>query len=457
MEIRAELEVSGRQQLVLSRQMQQSLAILQAPVAELSAQMREVLAEHPFLDSDPAPAEGALVDGQTAAEGPREASEEASPGDGDVPVEPWGQERRGYGERPRKASASWRWDLLQQYRLQTEVADGAGIAEYLIGCLDGRGYLAVSVAKIARELSVARRSVEDVRQVILRLCPVGVGARDVTECLLVQLEERGEADPLTRRLLKKGLLPLLAQRNFELMARKLGATVEDVQRSAERIARMTPRPLRGVPATQAHSILPDLTVVEAGDSWEVMANEEHLPAVRLVPPPPALLHSRQNATRAFVHRHMSSARWFLGSLAARRRTLVGLMRLIVEEQAAFFREGSSGLKPLVYRHVAGRLGLHESTIARAVRGKYVQTPRGLFPLRFFFSKGLPAVAGMDRSPAYIRQRIVELIGDEPPRAPLTDQDLTTALLAEGILISRRTVAKYRDQLRIPKASFRRGA
>ena len=470
MELRADLELGVRQQLVMSKQMQQSLEVLQSPVAELAVRIQAAAAENPFLEAALAAAESVSLEhlggaadpgghvGADESAGAGESAEVGEPGDtgagGDLlrPIRAHG--RRGGDGPPVRGHVSWREQVLGQFRLQVGDEKQRAIADYLLGCLDARGYLAVSVARVARDLGVPRATVEQVRRRVMRLWPVGLGARDVHECLLVQLEEREQADPVSRRLLRRKLLPLVAQKNFARLAERLGVSEADVRRAVARIRELWPRPLRAVAATTTPAVLPDLTVVKVDGRWEVLPGEEYIPRVRLVPPPAGLACADPDA-RSFVHGQLSRARWFVGSLDARRRTLTGLMRLIVAEQEGFFAKGPEALKPMGYRYLADRLGLHESTVARAVRGKYVQTPRGMFPLRFFFSKGLPAVVGNGRSPAYLRQRIVELIGEEPSWAPLTDQDLTAALVAEGIVVSRRTVAKYRDQLRIPKASYRR--
>jgi RNA polymerase sigma-54 factor len=202
-------------------------------------------------------------------------------------------------------------------------------------------------------------------------------------------------------------------------------------------------------------IVPDLMVEEVGEGFEVFLNDRVLPQVRILPPGAAMLKRADPATRAFIGERMAHARWLLGSLSARQRTLVRLMRRIVAEQQGFFRRGVDGLQPLGYREMAEAMRLHESTIARAVRGKYVQTPRGLLPLRFFFSSGLPCAGGERRTPASVAARIRQLIDQEPGTTPLSDEALTRRLRQEGLRIARRTVAKYRDRLGIPRAGCRR--
>jgi RNA polymerase sigma-54 factor len=179
-----------------------------------------------------------------------------------------------------------------------------------------------------------------------------------------------------------------------------------------------------------------------------------LPRMRLSPPPERLAREEAQA-RLFIAERVARARWLLGSLAARRRTLTRLMRLILEEQSGFFRLGVDALRPLGYRRMAELMGLHESTIARAVRGKYVETPRGLFPLRFFFDHGLSTRDGAPRASAAIAHRVRSLVSAEAPGDPLSDEEIARRLHGDGVRIARRTVAKYRERMSIPKAAYRR--
>lgn len=450
MDIYTGLELTQRNQLILTPRMQQSLRILQAPVAELASELRAVLDSNPFLEEESTSLELPL-----AEDGPGAVEEGDRPLE-DVPIAPWGRERLRAVNRPAAAPVRWREELLAQFRQQVTGEKQAEIAEYLIGCLDWRGYLGVSVGSAAGGLGVGRKLVEAVRQVILRLDPPGLGALDLRECLLVQLEEMGEATPLVRRLVAQGL-PGLARHQYVKLADRLRVTERDIRCAAAAVRRAWPRPLRQAGATNTAAVLPDLRIQEIEGQWEVFVTDEFLPRLRYRPPGADLISKGDEEARGFIRDRLLKARWLLGSIDARRRTLVGLMRIIVEEQAGFFRRGAAGLKPMGYRQIADRMGLHESTIARAVRGKYVQTHRGMYPLRYFFSKGLKSAWGNDRSPAHIRERILELIGGESTEQPLTDEEVTQELRREGIEISRRTVAKYRDHMRIPKASYRQGA
>ncbi|MCK4303790.1 MAG: RNA polymerase factor sigma-54 [Candidatus Eisenbacteria sp.] len=449
MDIHAGLEVSQRTQLVMTPRMQQSLQVLQSSGVELAVILRTALEENPFLEED----ERDELQAEEACSGDEEL---AGPGDSLLPKAPWGREIRQRVPRVVEAREPFEAALLRQLRLLGEQGEDLRIAEYLLGCLDDRGYLDLGVEEIAELIGEKPARVERVRQCIMRLEPPGMGALTLSECLLVQLHVAGEEGSLPYRMVETAL-PDLGRRQFERIASRLRATRKEVLRAAKRIQQLWPHPRQLIERCRPDPVYPDLEIACVGAGYEVLLNEGMFPRIRFTPPGQGLLSPGDGGLRHFISDRVARAHWLVGSLHARRRTLVGLMRLIVEEQREFFEKGVRYLKPLGYRLLADRMGLHESTIARAVRDKYVQTPRGVFSLRFFFSKGLGTECGDACVPASIRARMRELIEAEDGARPLTDDELTRMLRREGLLISRRTVAKYRDQMRIPKSSYRKGA
>jgi RNA polymerase sigma-54 factor len=460
MDLRAGVCLGQRQQLIVTQRMQQALDVLQAPQADLAAILSEALVTNPFLEEEPPEDETAEVAMEAAKPGGRIDSDPLHPprrSDWDESVAVAGrtgawEDRDRIGQIPDRGDC-WRAELVGQFRLEEDGPRDAGIAEYLLGCLDGRGYLAVPVTVIAAELRVRPERVERVRQRVLRLDPPGFAACGPAECLRVQLEERGEGDSLAMRLLGEDMR-LLAGRRFDELAARLGASRAGVQAAVARIARLWPHPASQIREAAAPAIQPDLRVEHVDGQWMVSVVDRLLPRVRLAPPPERL--ARENAqTRLFIADSVARGRWLLGSLAARRRTLTRLMRFILEEQSAFFSRGVEALRPLGYRRMAELMELHESTIARAVRGKYVETPRGLFALRFFFDHGLSTRDGTPRSSAAIAHRIRALVHAEASGEPLPDEEIARRLHGEGVCIARRTVAKYRERMSIPKAAYRR--
>ena len=472
--LRPEVGVVAKTQIVLTPQMQLALQVLQAPVGELRQILDEAWTGNPFLEAAPA---GGKPPGERArdwrgggagpadarpggmAAGPRGGGEcgpargRPSESFGEVATRRGGWEDTRWAERLPDERESWQAALLAQYRLEERKPERVGIAEFILGCLDPRGYLGVAVADLAGALGVAAELVEEVRQKLMRLDPPGVGARSPGECLGVQLAQAGRGGSLAARIVEEDL-ELLARRRLTEIASRRGVGLEAVRRAVREIRGLRPYPAGPLQHDGAEPLIPDIVVVQAGAEFEVLINDRTLPELRVVPPGAAMLHAAGPAARAFVAEHLARARWLLGSLDARRRTLVVLMRRIIEEQRGFFEEGVEGLRPLGYRRMAGLLGLHESTIARAVRGKVVETPRGLFPLRFFFTYGLSAERGEDWTPAAVAGRIRALIEAEKEGRPLSDEAIMQRLRQEGVRIARRTVAKYRDRLGIPRAMYR---
>ncbi len=471
------ITLSPKSQIIVTPQMRLALGILQAPAAELRRLLDDAWTANPFLEMD-SPAGDVGNEGWTqrgegrvgppANGGNDPAGEDESnldpaaygssfvPLDGsraEVATTRGGWEDGQWIESLPDDRETWQAKALAQFRLEDRDPRRTPIAEHLLGCLDGRGYLRVPVAEIAAALGTSPRVVEAVRRTILALDPPGLGARSVAECLAAQLEHLGRGGSLAARIVARHL-PRLAMRRFAEIAASEGVAETEVREAAREIRALSPHPAGAAEKEEGETAIPDLFVVEVGTGFEVLLNDRALPGVRVVPPGGAWLAKADEATRAFAAQHLAEARWLLGSLDARRRTLVALMRRIVEEQQAFFQDGVEALRPLAYRRVAATLGVHESTIARAVRGKVVETPRGCFPLRFFFTYGLSTEHGEEWTPAMVGQRIRELIAGERGEAPLSDEAIALRLHEQGLRIARRTVAKYRDRLGIPRAMHR---
>lgn len=449
MELHTDLEVGQRLQLILTARMEQRLRLLQAPVTELAGIIVEAMLGNPFLEEDAeAPGPAGAATGEPASE-PFEEAADAGGGERPEPSA-WVP-----SHPPAVASPDWREQVLAQLRLTGGRENEALIAEYILGSLDERGYLPGGAGSASQALGLPLADVESVRQRLMRLEPPGLGAADLRECLAVQLAMQGQSGSLAARIVAEGL-DALAGRRYRVLAQRLAASPQAVRSAAATVRRLQPCPRRLIESDCARPIYPDLRVERIAERYEVLAEDALLPRLRFVPPSARLAGGTEEVV-LFARARTAEARWLLEGLAARRRTLVAVMKLIVEEQRAFFDHGVHRLKPLIYRQLAGRLGVHESTIARAVRGKYVQTPRGVFSLRFFFAKGLVGTVGAGRPPASVRARVRELIEGENAARPLTDEGLARMLRLEGVRVSRRTVAKYRDQMRIAKASYRRKA
>jgi len=298
--------------------------------------------------------------------------------------------------------------------------------------------------------------------VVQALEPVGVGARDLRECLLIQLETRGEKDTLVWRLIATQF-DNLVNRRFPEIARQLKCTVEEVQETADIVATLNPRPGLEVSAEDPKYVVPDLLVERVEEEYVVLLNDRNVPRLRISSAYESVLREKkkselkgnENKTREYIQGKLNSARWLIQTIEQRRRTMIKVMNCIIREQREFFDKGIAFLRPLTLQQVARQIDMHESTVSRVCSAKYVQTPRGVFELKFFFSSGLETEDGEDVSARTAKDIINTLIAEEDKKEPLSDQRIADLLHEKGLRIARRTVAKYREQLGLLPARFRR--
>jgi RNA polymerase sigma-54 factor len=289
-----------------------------------------------------------------------------------------------------------------------------------------------------------------------------VGARDLRECLLLQLEARGDKGTLSWRIIADHF-DHLVNRRFPELARQLKCSVEEVQAAADVIATLNPRPGLQISAEEPRYVVPDLLVERVDDEYIVLLNDRHLPRLRISSAYEGVLRGKKKAecnqgeakTREYIQGKLNSARWLIQTIEQRRRTMIKVMNCIIREQRDFFDKGIAFLRPLTLQQVARQIDMHESTVSRVCSSKYVQCPRGVFELKFFFSSGLETEDGEDVSARTAKDIIRRLIEEEDKRDPLSDQRIAELLHERGLRIARRTVAKYREQLGILPARFRR--
>jgi RNA polymerase sigma-54 factor len=298
---------------------------------------------------------------------------------------------------------------------------------------------------------------EEMLAIIQKLDPPGVGARDLRECLLIQLREAADSSSLTYRLVAEAFPDLIAHRWNDL-AKRFGVEPGAVQSAADQLARFDPKP--GLKHSQRSDgyIIPDLIVEKIADRYQVFLNDTGMPRLRLSRAYQEVARDKKKLTpenREFIASKMNSANWMIQAIEQRRQTMLKVMNFIVDRQRDFFEKGIEYLKPLTLREVAEVINMHESTVSRVTNEKYVQTPRGVLPLKFFFSSALATASGEDASARSIRAKLQKMVGDENPSKPLTDQQIVHLFQEQGIQIARRTVAKYRDQLGILPARMRK--
>jgi RNA polymerase sigma-54 factor len=347
--------------------------------------------------------------------------------------------------------------LKSQLRMSVASQEEIKIGEFIIGSLDRNGFLTCSVEEVAGFTSADRRQVEDVLAVIKTFDPPGVGAADLKECLLIQLDQLGLSESLAARLVREHLEDLLEKRYREI-ARSLKKTVKEIQVAADVVAGLDPRPGARYSSEEPRYIIPDLIVDKVDDGYVVQLNDRNIPRLRVSRAYRDILSGARKKDKEeedYVKKKLDSARWLIKTIDQRRRTMVKVMEAILDAQRSFFDRGVEHLKPLTLQQIANVVEMHESTVSRVTNGKYVQTPRGVYELKYFFSPGLKTDNGEDASSKRIKARIQEMVDTEEKKKPLSDQDIAARLKDDGFSVARRTVAKYRDQLGILKARMRK--
>jgi RNA polymerase sigma-54 factor len=318
-----------------------------------------------------------------------------------------------------------------------------------------------SAASLSASLSSAPyytlAEVEDMLHIVQRLDPPGIGARDLRECLLIQLGEQADTESLTYRLVAEAFPDLIAHRWNDL-AKRFGVEPAAVQSAADELARLDPKPGLKYSEQNDGYIIPDLIVEKIGGRYQVFLNDTGMPRLRLSRSYQEIARDKKKMTpenREFIASKMNSANWMIQAIEQRRQTMLKVMNFIVDRQREFFEKGIEHLKPLTLREVAEVINMHESTVSRVTNEKYVQTPRGVLPLKFFFSSALATASGEEASARSIRAKLQKMVSEEDSGKPLTDQQIVHLFQEQGIQIARRTVAKYRDQLGILPARMRK--
>jgi RNA polymerase sigma-54 factor len=351
-------------------------------------------------------------------------------------------------------SASLAEHLCHQLRLRTRTARAQDLAQWIIWNLDADGYLRENLGPFAAMAGATVSEIEDALAIVQSLEPTGVGARSLGECLLLQLRAQADPDPVAIQLVS-GHLKALAEKRHDEIAQRLQVPVERIAQALAAIRRLEPRPGRPFGDAPAQTVDPEVSIVKAGDAYRVDLRDDAMPDIRVSRRQWMEAATESGDTRSYLAHRLKVAGWLISSLERRRHTLRAVVESIVRRQPDFLAHGASRLRPLALREVAGDVGVHESTVSRAVAHRYVDTPHGVFPLRFFFTNRLPAdPAGVVSSQA-ARQRIREIVDGEDPTRPLADGVIAGALAATGIRIARRTVVKYRDLLGIAAAPLRR--
>ena len=484
------------QSLVLAPQLQQSLALLQAPTLELKALVEQELQQNPVLEEATAaeldqqekePTDPERVETSDPAEPPSDlnfdpAAEKAT----NEPVDDFqaeferlvqlDQEWRDHFAQtniPSRASAeeeekrqfmfdslvantSLQEILLEQVRESSLSQDQWSIAEMLIGNIDEYGYLKATLEELTASTGLPAEKILEVLKVIQTFDPAGVGARDLRECLMLQLERANQKDTLEYRIVSD-FMEALGKRRIPEIARGTGTEVDEVQDALENIARLEPRPGRAYLADNDQYILPEVFVHRSGDDFVVSTNNEHIPHLRISNTYKDLMSQGENSpeVRNYIREKIRAGKFLIKSLHQRQQTILNIAREIVNRQREFMEKGVAFLKPLTMVQIAEVVGVHETTVSRAVSGKYIQTPQGIFEMKYFFTAGIQTASGDGMSNTSVKDMIAEIFKQEDQGKPLSDQAVVRMLQEKGIVIARRTVAKYRTELNILPSNLRK--
>jgi RNA polymerase sigma-54 factor len=466
-----ELNLSQTQKLIMTPELRQAIQILQFNNVELMEFIYKQLEVNPFLES---------VDNKAQESSSGEEHTEYEKSDFDKSDNKdeidWKEITEKYDDLSYKAyektadsdekqtfesytskKMSLKDHLMVQMGVSVKTNKEKRIGEFIIESLDNKGYLGCSIQDISLLLNEDVVEVERVLRLIQTFDPVGVGARNLSECLMIQLKEKGIQDK-NAYIIAEQYLEEIATNKIQKIAKDLHITVSRVQSICDIIKMLEPKPSRGfiVDSDNIRYIVPDVTIEKINGEYIIIVNDNNLPVLTISGYYQNMIKNLDDKeANKFLSDKLNSSMWLIKSIEQRRMTLYKVVDSILKFQRKFFDEGKTALKPLVLKDVAEDIGVHESTVSRATNGKYVQTPIGLFELKYFFASSLSESDGEGISSTSVKSQIQKLINEENTQKPLSDQKIAEMLSAEGINISRRTVAKYRDEMRIPSSSMRR--
>lgn len=473
-----------RQELKINPRLYQAMDLLYMPLLDLQQHLKQELLNNPFLD---------LIEDDEEEEEDNDqldtTEETAEKSDDEIDWEEilvdgfdtgGAREEREEREHYEPVTIDSR-DLSDHLRDQVSLLDLTPrqrvLAEEFIGNINDDGYLAIGCEEILQSLNelvikaaeaAGREELEnlpvytteegeEMLTIVQTLDPPGVAARNLKECLLLQLREAGLQQSVPYRLVRDCFEELINHRWSEI-SKKFGISATDVQAAADEIAKLDPKPGLRFSSGDDNYIIPDLVVEKIDGEYHVFLNDANLPRLKLSRAYQEIARDKKKfdgENKEFISSKLNSANWMIQAIEQRRQTMLKVMNYIVERQHEFFEKGVQYLKPLTLREVAEVISMHESTVSRVTNEKFVQTPRGVLPLKFFFSSGLATADGEDVSARGIKAQLQKLVAEEDPRHPLTDQAIVNILRESGVQIARRTVAKYRDQLGVLPARMRK--
>lgn len=465
------------QQLMIAPQLRQALKVLQVGALELRSTILEELQTNPALEEMPSGSDVSLDTGTAPVAGEsQEASKtEETPGSDSAvdkndfaedwadayepPVQQYSKEaaeKRQFFFDSITSEKSLQEHLMEQAKLTDADEKVIAALEYLIGNLDDRGFLTVEPGVVAEQSKQKIEVVLRALRLLKSLEPQGLGSRDLQECLLTQLELQGNSKTLAGKILRDHFALFLRRRIPEL-AKELNVEPIEIEESLKLIAELDPAPGRSFAEDTNRVIVPDVRVFREGEGWQLTLTRDYLPKLRLSSNFKQYLSDKRlsKTEKDFLQEKLKAGRQLISAIEQRQQTIERISRLLLEIQIGFFEHGVEKLKPLTMAQVAEKIGVHETTISRAIANKYISTPHGVFPFKFFFTPGYTNSEGVSVSNKTIKDRIGSLIASEDSNKPLSDQTIAEILKKENIDIARRTVAKYREELGVLPTHLRR--
>ncbi|MGB8355648.1 MAG: RNA polymerase factor sigma-54 [Chthoniobacteraceae bacterium] len=452
-------------QQVLAPQLQQSLQILQVPMLELRNLIQAEIQANPVLEEEIT--EPSIEDRQQEQEEFKEEFERLAKLDDE-----WrdymaqnnsysgksqeDEERRQFFFDSIISHETLQQHLMEQLNNGDLEGEDRKTAELIIGNIDDMGFLQSPLEEMSQNTGMDVADLQRVLEVIQTFHPVGVGSRDLCDCLLIQLRRIGKDQSLEYRIVEKHLDDL-GKRRFPEIARRLGTTVEQVQRCANFIATLDPKPGQIFSPDPNNYVLPDVDVVKIDDGYQITLNGEQIPHLRISNTYKDLMSQDHNGTEVkdYIRDKIRSGKFLIKSIHQRQQTISNIAHEIVSRQKEFLEKGSAFLKPLTMVQIAEAVGVHETTVSRAISGKYISTPQGVFEMKYFFTPGYQTSAGESMSNTSVKEAIADLVKGEAPKNPLSDKEIVEILSSRGIPIARRTVAKYRSELNILPSNMRK--
>jgi RNA polymerase sigma-54 factor len=452
-------------QQVLAPQLQQSLQILQAPTLELRNIVQQELQTNPVLEEESGPVENedrANDDSEFQEEFERLAKLDEEWRDYMTQNVSYSarnledEERRQFFFDSIASQETLQLHLWEQLNTADVTEQQRKAAELIVGNIDDIGFLQTPIEEISANTGHLLEELQDMLNLIQSFHPVGVGARDLRECLLIQLRRLGKEGSLEYQIVDEYLADLGRKRLPEV-ARRLGVTVEQVQRAANFISTLDPKPGQIFTPDPNSYVLPDVSVDKIGDEYAISLNGDQVPHLRISKTYKDLMTQGSNGTdvRDYIREKIRSGKFLIKSIHQRQQTILNIANEIVKRQHEFLENGTASLKPMTMAQIAETVGVHETTVSRAISGKYIATPQGVFEMKYFFTPGYQTVGGASMSNTSVKESISELVRNEHTRNPLSDKEIVEILSDRGIPIARRTVAKYRAELNILPSNLRK--